>query len=62
MTGREGIEEARRILEETVRLAKALYGRRWIYVLEELEDRYEGDPYWVLEHLREEARRRGLKV
>ncbi|MCE4612053.1 MAG: hypothetical protein F7B17_08795 [Desulfurococcales archaeon] len=62
MTGREGIEEARRILEETVRLAKALYGRRWIDVLEQLEDKYEGDPYWVLEHLREEARRRGIRV
>ncbi len=62
MTGKDSIEEARKILDETVRLAKALYGPRWMDVLEELEDRYEGDPYWVLEHLREEARKRGIKV
>jgi hypothetical protein len=57
-----GIEEVKRVLEETVRLAKALYGNRWMDVIDELEERYEGDPYWVLEHLREEAKRRGIKV
>lgn len=55
------IDEAKRILEETMRLAKKLYGSRWIDVLEDLEDRYEGDPYEVLEHLRREAAKRGLR-
>jgi len=55
-----GIDEARRILEETVDLAKKLYGRRWMQALEELEDMYEGDPWAVLEHLRREAQKRGL--
>jgi len=56
------IDEARKILEETIKLAKALYGRRWMEMIEFLEDKYEGDPYWVLEHLRNEAKRRGIKV
>ncbi len=55
-----GIDEARRILEETVSLAKKLYGRRWMQALEDLEDMYEGDPFEVLEHLRREAKKRGL--
>lgn len=55
-----GIEEARKVLEETISLAKKLYGRDWMAAVEELEDMYEGDPYEVLEHLRREARRRGI--
>ncbi|MCE4599427.1 MAG: hypothetical protein F7C81_04425 [Desulfurococcales archaeon] len=55
------IEEARRILEDTMRLARKLYGRRWLDALEELEDMYEGDPFEVLEHLRREAEKRGIK-
>ncbi|MEB3861734.1 MAG: hypothetical protein GSR84_05895 [Desulfurococcales archaeon] len=55
-----GVEEARRMLEETISLARKLYGSRWMSALEELEDMYEGDPFEVLEHLRREARRRGL--
>ncbi len=52
--------EARRLLEETVSLAKKLYGRRWMAQLEYLEELYEGDPWLVLEHLRREAEKRGL--
>lgn len=57
---KEGIEEAKRVLEETIRLAQKLYGRRWMDAVESLEEMYDGDPYEVLEHLRREARRRGL--
>ncbi|MCE4603542.1 MAG: hypothetical protein F7B20_01080 [Aeropyrum sp.] len=60
--GGERIEEAKKILEETVALAKRLYGKRWMNAIQILEDRYEGDPYWVLEHLRREARKRGLNL
>ena len=58
----KGVKEAKRILEETVKLAKTLYGRKWALVLERLEETYEGDPYWVLEHLKREAKRRGISV
>ncbi|MEB3774559.1 MAG: hypothetical protein GSR86_06520 [Desulfurococcales archaeon] len=54
------IREAKQILDETINLARRLYGKKWIHVVEELEDLYEGDPFEVLEHLRREARRRGL--
>ncbi|BAN90933.1 hypothetical protein [Aeropyrum camini] len=56
----EGIDEAKKVLQETITLAKKLYGRRWMDAIERLEEMYDGDPYWVLEHLRREARRRGV--
>ena len=46
--------------EETERLARLLYGDKWEEAVEALEDRYDGDPWEVLEHLRREAERRGL--
>ncbi len=57
-----GVEEAKRMLEETISLARKLYGRKWMAVVEELEDMYDGDPWAVLEHLRREAARRGLSA
>ena len=56
------IREAKRVLEETMALARKLYGRKWLDVIEMLEDMYEGDPYEVLEHLRREASKRGIKT
>jgi len=55
------IREAKQILDETISLARKLYCRKWLHAIEELEDLYEGDPFEVLEHLRREAKRRGLK-
>ncbi len=57
-----GVEEAKRILEETIKLAQRLYGGRWMDMVEELEDMYDGDPWAVLDHLRREAARRGLST
>ncbi len=54
------IREARLLLEETVKLARLLYGSRWEHMLEQLEDRYEGDPWLVLAHLRREVEKRGI--
>ena len=55
------VKEAERLLREMMDLARRLYGSRWEKALEDLEEMYEGDPFMVLEHLRREAEKRGLK-
>ena len=62
MDVRRAMEVFKRMAEETERLARALYGDRWEDMVEKLEDRYDGDPWAVLEHLRREAARRGIKA
>ena len=54
------VYSAKRLYEETVELAKKIYGRRWMKAVEELEEYYEGDPFAVLTHLRELARKSGM--
>ncbi len=58
--GPKSVEEAKRILEETVSLARKLYGRKWAQAIDDLEEIYDGDPWAVLNHLRREAEKRGL--
>ncbi len=62
MVDMEKINEAKKVLEDTVKLAKILYGRRWMDMLEQLEDLYEGDPFEVLDHLKREAAKRGIRM
>lgn len=59
--GPKSLEEAKKILEETVNLARKLYGRKWAEAIDNLEELYDGDPWAVLNHLRREADKRGLQ-
>jgi len=57
----DSIKEAKRVLEETIELAKKLYGRRWMRELNIIEERFGADPYDVLDFLKKEADLKGIK-
>jgi hypothetical protein len=56
------VKEAKKILDETIELAKRIYGKKWMRELNSIEDRFGGDPYDVLEFLRKEAESKGIKI
>ncbi|MGC8572597.1 MAG: hypothetical protein ACP5L0_01105 [Caldisphaera sp.] len=56
------VKEAKKILDETIELAKRIYGKRWMRELNSIEDRFGGDPYDVLDFLKKEAEAKGIKI
>ncbi|MGC9047878.1 MAG: hypothetical protein ACP5I6_04345 [Caldisphaera sp.] len=58
----DSVKEAKKILDETIELAKKIYGKRWMRELNTIEDRLGGDPYDVLDYLRKEAESKGIKL
>ncbi|AFZ69844.1 hypothetical protein Calag_0052 [Caldisphaera lagunensis DSM 15908] len=58
----DSVKEAKKLLDETIELAKKIYGKRWMRELNMIEDRFGGDPYDVLEFLKKEAENKGIKL
>ncbi len=58
----DSVKEAKKLLDETIELAKKIYGKRWMRELNIIEDRFGGDPYDVLEFLKKEAESKGIKL